>query len=59
MIESYNPGAIARPVSYKWTDPVMGERHRPLEGLRGISWPAAAGVAPRDLNRLYRPARID
>jgi LmbE family N-acetylglucosaminyl deacetylase len=28
---------VARPVSYKWTDPVMGERHRPLEVTPAVS----------------------
>jgi len=28
---------VARPVSYKWTDPVMGERYRPLEVTPAVS----------------------
>jgi LmbE family N-acetylglucosaminyl deacetylase len=28
---------IVRPVSYRWTDPVMGERHRPLEVTPAVS----------------------
>ena len=28
---------VVRPVSYKWTDPVMGERYRPLEVTPAVS----------------------
>jgi LmbE family N-acetylglucosaminyl deacetylase len=28
---------VARPVSYRWTDPVMGERYRPLEVTPAVS----------------------
>ncbi len=35
---------VARPVSYKWTDPVMGERYRPLEVTPAVSVRPETGV---------------
>jgi len=35
---------VARPVSYKWTDPVMGERYRPLEVTPAVSVRPEASV---------------
>ncbi len=35
---------VARPVSYKWTDPVMGERYRALEVTPAVSVRPEAGV---------------
>ena len=36
--------AVARPVSYKWTDPVMGERYRALEVTPAVSVRPEANV---------------
>ncbi len=48
---------VARAVAFKWTDPVMGERYRPLEVTPPVSVRPSAGVlmfagdAPRPLER--------
>ena len=36
--------SVARPVSYKWTDPVMGERYRALEVTPAVSVRPETGV---------------
>ena len=36
--------AVRRPVAYKWTDPVLGERYRRLEVLPAVTVEAAAGL---------------
>jgi LmbE family N-acetylglucosaminyl deacetylase len=46
---------VSRPVSYKWTDPVMGERYRPFEVTPAVSVSPGtsvmlfAGAAPQTL----------
>jgi LmbE family N-acetylglucosaminyl deacetylase len=42
---------VVRPVSYKWTDPVIGERYRPLEVTPSVSVRPETGVLmfPRGL----------
>jgi LmbE family N-acetylglucosaminyl deacetylase len=55
--------AVQRPVAYKWTDPVLGERYRRLEVLPAVTVDPSSGLllfpdaAPRPLEVTVRSVR--